>query len=121
CIAGLSRAEFDRIIAVESGEDPLGEVQRKYATLRSPKLAERLSLNADMTVQPAADGVLVYTYSRYESHLLNEQLYEVLKEFTAKESVAEVRARLYRDYQVEVPEELLLSMQQLRVLVPATS
>ena len=52
-------------------------------------------------------------------HHLNEQLYEVLKEFTLKESVAEVRARLSRDYQVEVPEGLLLSMQQLRVLVPA--
>src|SRR5262249_282525 len=90
CIAGMSPAEFGRVVDVENAPELLREAEQRYATVRSPKLAERLSLNPDMTVIPAEDGVLVFTYSRYESHHLNEQLYEVLKEFTGKESVAEV-------------------------------
>lgn len=119
-IRGLSRDEFNAKVAVGEGPRLLGELESCYTALQSPVLAERLMLNPNLTAVPAAEGgVMVTTYSRYQPVLVSEQLYEVVKEFTGRESVVEVRARLARDHEIDVPEAMLISLQQVRVLVPA--
>jgi hypothetical protein len=60
----------------------------------------------------------VGTYSKYEPIKLTPALMEVLRELRADETVADFRARMKRDHEVDVPEEILLGLYQLRVIVP---
>ena len=61
--------------------------------------------------------MLVSTYSKYEPIKLSPDLLEALRELGPGETVAEVRARLLRDHGADLPEEMLASLYQLRVLV----
>lgn len=117
-VSALSRDDFERIVNVDDGPRLLTELSGLYDSLRFPVLAERLMLNPDRSETPTEGGVLMTTYSRYETVLVNEQLHEVLKELTGKETVAEVRARLARDYEVDLPESMLIALQQLRIVIP---
>lgn len=94
-------------------------VEESYRRVASPVLPERLTLNPDASLQPAEGGVLAVTFSRYEPVLLSPDLHEVLKQFGPDETVAEVRARLLREHEVEIPEGMLLELHQLRVVIPA--
>jgi Fe-S-cluster containining protein len=117
-ISALGAADFERIVADEEGARLHENLKEKHAAVVSPRLAERLAMNAEMAVKPVDGGVVVTTFSRYEPVMLSEGLYEVVREIGGSESVAEVRARLLRDHGVDVPEAMLLSLQQHRVLLP---
>jgi Fe-S-cluster containining protein len=117
-IAALSRDEFERFLGGDAGYagnlDALGETYRR---MNAPVLPERLVLGPDVVAERVEGGVLVSTYSRYEPLLLSPDLYEVLKEFGAGETVAEVKERLLREAGVEVPDAMLIALHQMRVIV----
>lgn len=114
-VAGLSREAFAEIVRADA--EALAALEAAHAAMRSPALPERLVLDRSRPPIPVEDGVIVGTYSRYEPIKLTPALHEVLGELRADESVADFRARLRRDHDVEVPEEMLLSLHRLRVLV----
>ncbi len=114
-VAGLSAADLDRIAGADL--DELGALTAAYQRLQTPVLPERLALDLYRPPIPVEDGVVVGTYSKYEPIKLNAALFEVLKDLRAGETVAEFRARLLRDHEVDVPEALLLELHQLRVLI----
>jgi hypothetical protein len=90
----------------------------RHDALTRPAIAERLVPNPDMRLTTLEDGVATTTYSAYDAQWLSEALYDVVKEFNPGESVAETRARLRRDRDLEIPDALLLSLQQHEILVP---
>jgi hypothetical protein len=114
-VAGLSRADFERIVGAAPEE--LRTLEAALQRLRAPVLPERLKLDLYRPPVPVAGGVIVGTYSKYEPIELNEALFEVLKELRPDETVAGFRARLRRDHEVEVPEEMLLELHRMRVLI----
>jgi hypothetical protein len=117
-IASLDRATFEAVVRGETHEQRLGELEDAHRVMTKPTLPERLVPNPAMAARPVDGGVLVKTYSRYEPLLLNEALYEVTQAFGSGETVSAIRERLSREAGVEIPDELLISLHQLRVLVP---
>ena len=116
-VRGLDREGFQAILA-DAEYAKRGEVMTAaHRKLVSLTLPERLLPSPDLAARPAEGGVLVATYSRYEPLLLTEALHEVVQAFGGGGTVAEVRARLLREAEIDVPEELLQSLYQYRVLV----
>ena len=116
-VQSLDRARFEAIVRGPSYDERFRAAKEAHRALIDPTLPPRLTPNPMMDVRPAQGGVLVTTYNRYEPLLLNDALYEVVREFSPGETVAEVRARLARDAGIDVPEELLVSMTRFRILV----
>ncbi len=119
-IAALDRAGFERIVGGEDDARLYDALESNHAAATAPALAERLALNPELALQPVDGGVIVTTYSRYEPMMLSAALYEVLQQFSAKERVGEVLARLQREHEIVLPDGLLVSLQQMRVVVPVT-
>jgi Fe-S-cluster containining protein len=119
-IAGIDRVAFERLLG-DDGKTRLANVEAKHAVLLAPVLAERLALNPELLVQNVDGGVIVTGYSRYEPMYLSGPLHEVLGQFSARERVVDVLARLKREHDVELPDGLLLSLQQMRVVVPVSA
>lgn len=116
-ISELSRDEFERIVHNERGRELYADVHKRYDELREPKLAERLVLNPEMTKMRFENGMAVTTYSVYDTLFLADPLYPVLEKFRADETVKDGLARLARDEDIRIDEDLLLMMQLHRVLV----
>lgn len=116
-VTGLARERYEALVAGEALDRHAEATAAAYRAVMEPALPEVLVPNPDRGEKRVATGVLVRTYSHYEPLLLTEALHEVVGEFSAKETVAEVRARLSRDAGVDVPEALLLALYQMRVLV----
>jgi Fe-S-cluster containining protein len=119
-IAGLDRATFERLLG-DGGNERLSAVAAKHAALVAPVLAERLTLNPELVARPVEGGVVVTSYSSYDPMMLSDALHEVLRQLSARERVVDVLARLKRDHDIELPEGLLLSLQQMRVVVPVSA
>jgi hypothetical protein len=117
-VQGLGRERYDAIVGGEALDQHTDELASRYRAIEAPVLPERLIPNPMMAARPIEGGVLAKTYSLYEPLLLTEGLYDVIREFGAGETVAEVRARILRESGVDVPEDLVLSLYQMRVLVP---
>lgn len=118
-VTSLTRRQFDAIAGGDELARRADVMEAAYHAVMRPSLPARLAPNPDMGEKRLDSGVLVRTYSHYEPLLLTEGLREVVQEFSAKETVSEVRARLARDAGVDVPEDLLLALYQMRVLVAA--
>jgi hypothetical protein len=117
-VEALSPAAFAEIVHDEEGASRLVDAAARYKDLTEPRLAPRLRLNPDMPVTPAEGGVAVIPYSRYDPLFLTEDLYLALQQFSPERDVATVLADLMREHDVELPEPLLLSMQQAGVMTP---
>jgi hypothetical protein len=104
--------------AAERGPTLLAEAARCYDEATSTAIAFRLVPNPEMRQVETKDGVLVTTYSGFDSMQLSADLFSVVTQFSAEETVAEIRARLAREHDLEIPDALLLSLQQHRILVP---
>lgn len=113
-VAALSREDFERITAVP---EELSALEASHQKLVKPTLPARLVLNTDEPPRPVEGGVLVPTYSKYEPIKLSPDLLEALRELGQGETVAETRARLLREHDADLPEEMLAALYQLRVLV----
>jgi len=113
-VAGLSPDAFERIVR---GAEDLRALEAAHQRLLSPPLPERLVLDLYRPPIPVEDGVVVGSYSKYEPIKLTPALFEVLRELRADEPVADFRARLLREHEVDVPESILVELHRLRVLV----
>ncbi len=102
----------------ENHAERLRKLEMAHEAMLRPSLPERLAPNPEMVTEAKEDGVLAVTYSRYEPLVLTRDLFEVVQAFSHEATVSEVRERLRREHDVEVPEELLLGLVQFRVLVP---
>lgn len=116
-VRGLDRREFQAILADAEYETRAEAMKAAHRTVESPALPERLAPSPTLDPRPTEGGVLVATYSRYEPLLLTEALHEVVQAFGGGGTVAEVRERLRREQEIDVPEDLLQSLYQYRVLV----
>jgi Fe-S-cluster containining protein len=118
-VGALDRESFVRLVDEGAGALLLAATTAAYEPVAAPRLAPRLVLNREMRVIPAAGGVGVTTYSRYDSLFLTDDLYQLLGQFS-DEPVALVIDRLQREHGVEIPESLVLELQIHGVLRPPT-
>jgi Fe-S-cluster containining protein len=122
-VSALGPADLDRILEEEAdqrGNELLAELERRHDALSAP-IAERLIPNPNMRVTkavPPQSGFIVTTYSSFDSQNLTPDLFDVVHQFNENETVAEVRARLQIEHDLEIPDELLLSLQQHAILIP---
>jgi Fe-S-cluster containining protein len=118
-IAALTREEFERILNDDNYHKNLESIEERYCRATTPKLPERLVLNPRMAARPVENGVLVTTYSTYETMMLSPYLYELLKRFGPGETVSQIRERLLRDEELDLPEAILIELYQLRIVIAA--
>lgn len=120
-VQGLSATKALDLLADEPrAAEHLETMAARYDAVVSPRLAERLVMNPALQATPvsAAGDMAVLTYSAYDPVRLVPELWAVLPEFTAEETVAEVKARLDRDKDVTIGDDLLLVLQNHAILVP---
>jgi Fe-S-cluster containining protein len=115
-VEGLTKEAVFALIDDEEGRTRLAAMKEAYQAVTRPRLADKLTLEPNMTVVATDGGVVATAYSRYDPLFLTEDLYLALQEFSANETVHEVLARLVREHEVELPESLLLSMQMVGVM-----
>ncbi len=113
-VGSLSREDVARI--ADDAAD-LRALEAAHHRLGAPVLPERLVLDLYRPPVHVEGGVVVGTYSKYEPVKLTPDLFEVLRELRADETVAEFRARLLRDHEVDVPEALLIELHRMRVVI----
>lgn len=118
-VTSLARERYEAIVGGDALDQHTAAVAAAYRAIASPTLPERLMPNPEMGAKVVGSGVLVRTYSHYEPLLLTDALHDVVREFGPSETVAEVRQRLVRQQQLDVPEDLILGLYQMRVLVAA--
>jgi hypothetical protein len=121
------RACHQRIAALDAGqvEEIVGdEAHRRFERLvashravAEPALPERLVLNGELTTSPTDGGVLVSTYCDYDPLMLSPALHSVLQSLSPGDTLAENRARLMAEDGTELPDDLLIMLHQMRVLV----
>jgi hypothetical protein len=115
-VAGLDRAALD-IIAGDEGRERLGRVVESHRQVTAPRLPERLVLDPDLATRNTPAGLLVSTYCDYDPLVLSEPLHEVLQRFSPGDTVAETRARLLEEDGTDIPDDLLVTLHQMRVLI----
>jgi len=117
-VGSLGADEYTRVVEDTGGKELLAEVAARYDAVTAPKLASRLVRKRELTVVPSPGGVRVSPYSHYDPLFLTKDLYDALGELKPDETTREGLDRLRREHDVELPEELLLSMQLHGVMVP---
>ncbi|NUP07875.1 MAG: hypothetical protein HOW73_17655 [Polyangiaceae bacterium] len=118
-VSSLDAARVAEILdATPRAKELSSEMEEKYDALTKPKLHERLVRNRKLEVVPATGGVVVTSYSRYDPFFMSEALAQVVDGFREDEPVRETLARLKRDEGLDVPEELVMRLQMLDVVVP---
>jgi hypothetical protein len=116
-VGALSRGEFERIVQDAELERRMARLEQTWETLQHPTLPETLVRSPDLQIKQTDEGVLVRAYSPYEPLLLTKDLFDLVLAFDGKETVAELVARMKREADLEIPEDMLLSLYQYRVLV----
>lgn len=116
-VSSLDRAGYERIVSGAEHDERLEAVTSALQILLNPRLPEVLVKNPRLDERPRDDGVLVTGYSHYEPLLLTKDLHDVIAYFDGARSVAEVRAHLKSEADLDVPEDILLGLHRYRVLV----
>ncbi|MBX3233192.1 MAG: hypothetical protein KIT84_20585 [Labilithrix sp.] len=119
-VRSVTRDEMDRLLAEEPRSEELArDVATKLDAITAPRLAERLVPNPNLVARPLPGGAMgVTTYSAYDPMSLTPELWAVLGEFKPEETLAETRARLDRDNDLVIADDLLLVLQNHAILVP---
>lgn len=119
-VAGLSTSDVDAILAEEPSTDKLRKaVEDAYEAIRNPKLAERLIKNPDLRALEMPNGSrAVTTYSAYDPIMLTPELWAVLDEFKAGETLAEMRERLDKEQDLTIEDTLLFILQNHAIVIP---
>jgi hypothetical protein len=120
-ISALTESELVKLLESEPRTAELVEsLTKRHAALVNPKLELRLVKNPELRAQPFGDagGMAITTYSAYDPMSLTPEVWAVLTEFRADETVAETRARLEREQDLEIADDLLLILQNHAILVP---
>ncbi|MFO0588954.1 MAG: hypothetical protein U0441_15495 [Polyangiaceae bacterium] len=116
-VSALDRAAFEAIVRGPEHDERLAAVTHAHDLLVNPRLPEVLVKNPKLDERSRDDGVLVTGYSHYEPLLLTKDLHDVIGFFDGARTVAEVRAHLKSEADLDVPEEILLGLYRYRVLV----
>ncbi|MDC0749194.1 hypothetical protein [Polyangium mundeleinium] len=116
-VAATNSQEFEAVVNNGDGRALLDEAVRAYRQATAPTLPERLVMNSHMVGIPANGGIYVKSYSRYETFFLSLEHQEVLRDFRGDQTVAENRVRLAQEKGVSIPDDLLLTFYQARILV----
>lgn len=101
----------------QRGTELIGTVKTRYEELARPKLLPMLVKNKRIQEAETDGGVVVSTYSRYDPFFMSTTLKNVVNEFREGETVTETLARLKSEKDLEVPEDMVLRLQLLEVLV----
>jgi Fe-S-cluster containining protein len=120
-VSSLAQDKVDELLKNEPRTDELvASLSAKHDAITSPRLAERLVMNPELRATPIGDSgaMAVTTYSAYDPMMLIPELWAVLPEFNGEETVAEVKARLDKEKDVEIGDDLLLILQNHAILVP---
>lgn len=118
-LKSLTPARFAELVTdTQRGRELIGAVQTRYEELARPKLSPILVKNKRIKETETDGGVVVSTYSRYDPFFMSTTLKEVVDAFRPEEPVAEALRRLKSERDLEVPEEMVLRLQLLEVLVP---
>lgn len=120
-VASLGRDEYARVVDDAGGNDLLAMAAAAYEAITRPKLATSLVRNPELRVVPAAGGVHVTSYSRYDPLFLTQDLYEALGALRPGEPTSVGLERLRTEHEVELPESLLLEMQLHGVMTTPSS
>lgn len=115
-VAALGPAALPQLLADEH-HALLERLAAAYRRATVPTLPERLVLSTKLEMQAVEGGAITTGYSRYEPMFLSAPLLEVLGGLRAEESLAAARVRLWREHEIELPDALLLSLYQARILV----
>lgn len=122
-VSSLAESKAEELLALEPRTDDLAQgMKEKLEAIVTPRIAERLVMNPELRATPIGDSgaMAVTTYSAYDPMMLIPELWAVLPEFKGEETVAEVKARLDKEKDVEIGDDLLLILQNHAILVPAT-
>ncbi len=114
-VGALSGDDVSRISG-DRGAELLAAFSAAHDEAVAPVLRATLRKNPDMDESPADGGVTVATYSSYDPVHLTADLWAIVGLFDGASPVADVRARLRTEHDVVVPDELLLELQNRRVL-----
>lgn len=113
----LGPADLERLLGFD-GVIALATLERLHRAATAPALPAVLKLDPGATVQWLPDGsVALGAYSEFDAVALPGEAYALLAAFTGREPVAEVHARLRREKQADVLDDVLLVLYQHRVLV----
>ncbi len=120
-VRGLDAARFAAILADDEPARRLTVLRERHDAVRHPRIPERLRPNPKLEVLPGGpEGTrVVVGYARYEPVALPDIIYRLLAEFSGRETVREVQARILRDEDADFTDELVVKMLQLRILCPA--
>ncbi len=118
-VRGLGAADLERLLGLD-GVIELTVLERLYQAAVTPTLPRSLRLNPDATVRWMPDGsVALGAYSENDALALPGAAYELLVEFTGRESVDAVRQRLREQKQADLGDDVLLELYRHRILVEA--
>jgi hypothetical protein len=115
-VAGLSSDEFNTIVGDAALN--LEKVEAAFAEVGVPApLPERVVLCLNGEPRPAGNVVYLETFNALDPIKLPAPLFEILSDLRSDETLADFRARILRDRNVELPLELLDELCRVRVLL----
>jgi hypothetical protein len=115
-VKNLSRSEFEAIVGDAELQSRQENLEQSWDRLQNPALPDRLVRHPRLSPQDTPDGILVRGYNA-EPLILTRDLFDVVNLFDGKETVAELRARLKKESELDLPEDMLLQLHRYRVLV----
>ena len=118
-VSSMSREEYDRISGMNQ-KVFLEWLKKRHQEVIAPAIPSLLRPNPDLKAFPAADGTYVIK-TEAGFFTIQPALYEVLGMFDGRKSLDEIRAMVLDKWDAPLEEELLISMFQNRMLLPAVS
>ncbi|MBN1206843.1 MAG: hypothetical protein JXB05_18310 [Myxococcaceae bacterium] len=118
-VRALSSEEFENLLGLD-GVVEQAVLKRVHEASVAPRLPKTLKLNPSATIQWLPDGSLAMaSYSEFDAVALPGAAYALLVEFTGKEPVEAVRARLREEKQADLHDDILVELYRHRILVDA--
>ncbi|WP_176736341.1 hypothetical protein [Oligoflexus tunisiensis] len=118
-VSGLSALDVQKILGLD-GRIKSIDVQRKLDVCKETELPDRLKLNPQVTMRWLESGeIALSAYSEYDALALPGIVYPMLVAFDGRQSLAETRRTLQREYQADLADEVLLALYRYRILEKA--
>lgn len=119
-VKAMTREQFAQVVdKTKQGREQLAKLGLVIENLRVAKhVPARAALTKHLRVLPVDTGVvLTMPYNAHDSIKIENELYEVLKEFTHDRTVAETRETLAKEQGIELDDELLSMFAMHEILV----
>lgn len=117
----LNREKYSSLVDQKpKGRELLTATMTAYAAVNSHKLPERVQLNPKARVLPvlnAGSVIVTAPYNPYDSVLIENDLYQVLRKFKHDKTVAETRKQLREEEGIELEDALLESFSRHQILM----